>query len=256
MKKLHLILFGKSAGEYNHWSGARYFINYRVSYYNYKEYIIDYFKSIGYDVQIYYYTNSNGRLHEKSLESLYSPISHKYNCELRDIGDFCHYTKACELRNLKLQKAIDVCLNFNKNKNVSPEDMVFITRFDLQFKIPFEKYDFNYQKINLHTRLEHEEVICDNMYFFNYKYLFPFNNMVKSNLRISAHCWEQQIRDTGPIHFCYPENGKRIEYLNTYGIVRVPCVDKKGNIITWKNKDDAIHMTNKRLDYKKEEKKR
>ena len=65
--KLAVLFFGLSKCHYHHHSHNIHFIDYEKSYENYKEFIFNYFKSKGYEIDVYFTTN---RLDEEDTKSI------------------------------------------------------------------------------------------------------------------------------------------------------------------------------------------
>ena len=171
--KLAILFFGISKmEEYNHpWNGETYSIDYAKSYENYKTFIFDYFKGLGYDIDVYFTTNVLDNKSKKELCETYKPI--KYN--------FIESKERITGRNGKLNNVIDLCLESGFTYN-----LILITRFDLLFQKKFGKSNIDFDKFNIVSKLEKQHLICDNFYLFPYKYLKPFSNIVKKNLKIHS----------------------------------------------------------------------
>jgi len=137
-----------------HWTGNKY---YEKSYENYKQFIFDYFESIGYDIDIYFTTNILNDENKKNISEKYKPI--KYNF-------IQNKTDNIKSRNEKLDNVIDLCLN-----NGFIYDLILITRFDLLFQKKFHESNINFDKFNIVSILERPDLICDNFYLFPYKYI-------------------------------------------------------------------------------------
>jgi len=172
--KLAVLLFGISKiKKYNHWTENKYYVDYEKSYENYKQFIFDYFESIGYDIDIYFTTNILHDENKKNICEKYKPI--KYNF-------IQNKTDNIKSRNEKLDNVIDLCLN-----NGFIYDLILITRFDLLFQKKFDESNINFDKFNIVSILERPDLICDNFYLFPYKYIQIFSNIVKQNLNIPFH---------------------------------------------------------------------
>tara|TARA_B100001059_G_C17818923_1_gene577010 strand:- start:1333 stop:2115 length:783 start_codon:yes stop_codon:yes gene_type:complete len=166
-KKIAIILFGISyLNKYEHWNNNdNYIIDYRKSLENYREYILDYFKNLGYDIDIYICTNLLDDNMKNNILNDYKPKSYKF---------IKNYNNIYASSNIKLKESIKLCLDSNIKY-----DNCLITRFDLLFK---EKLtNINYNKINIISELSKEEgyTICDNFYFIPFKYLKQFNDIIK-----------------------------------------------------------------------------
>ena len=200
-KKLALILFGLSYGVRDHWHKRRYFIDYKVSYPNYKKFIFEYFESLGYEIDVFFCTNNDIPEEEKNkLIDLYKPV------------DYCF---SSGWKNDKIYNAVNCCMKSGKEY-----DHYLITRFDMEFKIPFNECNFDFNKFNMVSVLEKPEFLCDNFYFMN-KELFPkFKQVLGNNLRGNHHKLGPQFEKViGEINFVKNEK-TRIPLLTFYKIVR------------------------------------
>ena len=205
--KLGLLFFGLSKCNYKHRDfKEKIIIDYEKSYENYKKFIFDYFKNKGYDIDVYFTTNILQNNDKKDLIEKYNPIN-------------CNFIKSAETprksRNIKLDNVIDLCLYSNIKY-----DLILITRFDLLFKIDFDKSNIIFDKFNLVSILERPRLICDNFYLFPYKYLKLFSDIVKSNLnncfhRIQKDLYEKFNKDC--INYILSEN-RRVSKLSFYKI--------------------------------------
>jgi hypothetical protein len=207
--KLALLLFGMSKCEYIHWSNEKkLFIDFEKSYENYKEFIFDFFKKKGYDIDVYFATNILDNNDKIKLCKTYKPINYTFvkNGKNKTIS-----------RNKKLQSVINLCLKSQKNY-----DLVLITRFDLLFKKDFDKSNIKLDKFNLVSILQKSYQICDNFYLFPYKYLKNFSYVVTKNIDKSHHYIQKDIENFlgGPnINFILNEHCY-IAKLTFYEIVR------------------------------------
>lgn len=173
--KLALLFFGMSVNpEYRHWRIKKNIdVHWRNSYSNYKEFIFDFFEKKGYDIDVYFTTNTLNDKDKTELCKTYNPIK----CDFIDN----HENKTIS-RNNKMKKVVDLCLSTNINY-----DLVLITRFDLLFQKKFHESNIKFDKFNLVSILERPHLICDNFYLFPYKYLNAFSNMVNRNQLIEFH---------------------------------------------------------------------
>ena len=219
-KTMALLLFGVSYRKIIHHRGKIHFTNYEKSLENYKQFIFNYFKKLGYKIDIYISTNQYEDKNEFiNFLNTYRPI--KYTT-LPDAKPTKNNSKVNILsRNEKINSVIDICLNENKNY-----DLTLITRFDLLFKKRFETLNFDLNKINISSILEKRDMICDNFYLFDYKYLRKFSEMVQQNIEKSFHIIEPEILKIAPIHFFNNENCF-CEQLTFYKINHITYAEKK-----------------------------
>lgn len=150
-KKIAILLFGFSKMDASI-TGKK--TDYEKSYENYNEFIFNYFKEIGYDIDVYYVTNKLSMEDELILRNKYNPVKYMY-------------TKYG--RNVKLLNCCKLCLDSKIKYN-----LVLVTRFDLIFKKKFNESNIDFNKFNLVSILEKPHLICDNFYLMPYKYLNSF----------------------------------------------------------------------------------
>jgi hypothetical protein len=208
--KLAILLFGISKCEYDYGENNYYLVDYNNSYENYKKYIFDYFKDKGYDIDIYFTTNSLDDKDKKEICDKYNPVK-------------CNFIKNQKnrfvSRNLKIVDVIDLCI---ESGNIY--DLILITRFDLLFQKNFDESNIQYDKFNLVSVLETPNLLCDNFYLFPYKYLHTFSDICKNNLNNNFHFIQSELYQkigTDSVHYILNENTS-INYLTFYKIVRTP----------------------------------
>lgn len=208
--KLAVLLFGLSKCEYTHWVNKKYVIDYEKSYENYKEFIFDYFSKKGYDIDVYFTTNTLEDKDKKEICEKYKPICCSF-MENTNTGNININ------RNKRFNEVIDLCLTSGIHY-----DLVLITRFDLLFQKDFAKSNIQLDKFNLVSILEKPNGICDNFYLLPYPYLQPFSTIVKRNLNNSLHWIQEELYDALNItSFNYILNEHcSIRYLSFYKIVR------------------------------------
>ena len=162
----------------------KYFIDYEKSYENYQRYIFDYFRSKGYDIDVYFSTNV---LYDKDRIKLcekYKPVK----CNFIENIPVINSKDNNYSRNIKIDNVIDLCL-----ESGITYDLVLITRFDLLFKKDFNESNIQLDKFNLVSILEEPDLICDNFYLFPYKYLGKFSIICKNNLNKSFHNIQNEL---------------------------------------------------------------
>lgn len=220
--KLAVLLFGISLNDnYRNWlrrrkrEGIRQFnVDYRKSLDNYKEYIFDYFKKKGYEIDIFFSTNifaNNDDCNE--LIQTFNPVGFSF---VRGSVD------RVNARHTKIKSVIELCLN-SKNEY----DHILITRFDLLFKKDFDSVNIDMDKFNTVTILEKPSCICDNFYILPYKFLEKFNDIVKKvknghlykNL-LDREIGKDNINYIDPFDKSTPKPQRHIENITFYKIVR------------------------------------
>ena len=170
MKRIAIIFFGISYNPkikhwYKNWS---YSINYADSLDNYKEYIFNYFTSLGYEIDIFFATNNSCK--ETQILNDLKPKSYIFcenlQCRFKSVQD-------------KIVKGIELCINYSK-ENMITYDTVLITRFDLHFKKSFFDSNIILDQVNLVSILEKSHLVCDNLYIFPFEHINKFLQIFKS----------------------------------------------------------------------------
>ena len=134
--KLAVLFFGMSKAEYdNYWYNKRYLIDYEKSYENYKQYIFEFFKRKGYDIDVYFTTNALNDADRSEICKKYNPV----HCNF--IHNHPHHIIG---RNSKIINVMDLCL-----ESGNAYDLVLITRFDLLFQKDFNKSNIHFDKFNM-----------------------------------------------------------------------------------------------------------
>ena len=208
--KLAVLLSGMSKMEnYTHHHGNRKVtIDYEKSYENYEEYIFNYFKNIGYDIDIYFTTNMLDDQNKKKIYGKYKPVKCNFIENKKNV---------IISKNEKLADVINLCLDSNITY-----DLILITRFDLLFQKKFDESNINFNKINIVSILEQPHLICDNFYLFPYECLKEFSDIVKENLNNSLHWLQGPLYrkfGTESVNYILNENSS-IPGLSFYKIVR------------------------------------
>ena len=156
----------------------KYCVDFRKSYDNYQEYIFQYLKNMGYDIDVYICTNTFLDKDEdikKELIEKYKPVKSIYL-------ENTYKSRVHIAKNKKLLSVIETCL-----ENGTEYDIVVITRFDLMFKINFEKSNIDLNKFNFVSLLEKDHLVCDNLYILPYTYLDDLMEIVKNKIKKSNH---------------------------------------------------------------------
>lgn len=79
-------------------------------------------------------------------------------------------------------------------------DIIFATRYDLLFQVPFSDVRIDTSTMNIVTRLR-DGLICDNVYVFPSSKLRSFQAFVE-HTHLQSHYWERNlVRIFGDIHF-------------------------------------------------------
>ena len=207
--KLAVLFFGMTKAEYdNYWYNTRYLIDYEKSYENYQQYIFEFFKSKGYDIDVYFTTNALNDADRMEICKKYNPVHCIFieNHPDHIIG-----------RNSKIIIAMELCL-----QSGNEYDLVLITRFDLLFQKDFNESNIQFDKFNMVSLLEKPNLICDNFYLFPYKYLKPFSDVAKNNFTCRFHDMKDELYEKiggDSVNYILNENCC-VEELSFYKIVR------------------------------------
>ena len=208
--KLAVLLSGMSKMEnYIHHKGNRKVtIDYEKSCENYEQYIFNYFKNIGYDIDVYFTTNMLDDQNKKKICEKYKPVK----CNFME-----NKQKKIISKNEKLVDVLNLCLDSNITY-----DLILITRFDLLFQKKFGESNINFNKINIVSALKQPQLICDNFYLFPYRYLKEFSDIIKENLNNPLHLLQEPLYrkfGTETVNYILNEN-VRVGDLSFYKIVR------------------------------------
>ena len=137
MSKIALLLFGISyLDNYQHWHPNKliYNIDWKYSFENYQNFIIQYFQKKEYQVDIFLVSNKIDVLEQKKLLEAYKPIKYDFIENKENIWSS---------RNRKVDRVIDLCLESNINYKSG-------TTLSLsKARINFYKNFFSQKRINL-----------------------------------------------------------------------------------------------------------
>ncbi len=212
--KLALLLFGVSLEINRHWQyGTLYSVDYNNSYNNYQKYIFEYFKSRGYDIDVYITTNSFSEdkdIHEFTEKYKFVKCSFINNYE--DCGDIILS------RNKMLGSVIDLCVSEGREY-----DLVLITRFDLLFQRDFANSNIDFDKINIVSILDKSNLICDNFYLFPHKYLADFQKVIRKCANINRRNIKNDLEKITSINYILNEK-RNITELSFYKIIRTSYI--------------------------------
>lgn len=217
--RLSLILFGISHkfGYYNNVVQKSQIIDYKKSVNNYKKYIFEHFRNLGYDIDVFFATNMINNDMQNELINIYKPIRYEFIKE-------DNLENKYKSRNTKLQRAIQLCINYS-NETKTKYDLCFVVRFDLLFKASFNDLPIRYEMINLSSKLEiHKkdgklDRIDDNMYILPFHFLVEFNKLVIRSLDKSFHFIIFELQKVGPINYLY-NTRTYVKDIPLYDIVR------------------------------------
>lgn len=158
-KKMIIILCGIHFYEnYIHWTKKKYNIDFRFYIQNIKNKIYNYFNK-DYDIDTLISTNNSQIINQ--LIDIYKPI----NIIITD-----------ENKNIKLIKILELLLKNYANVY----DALIITRFDIYFLKEFINID--YDKLNIISILESDNICDDNFFFVSKKYIITFVTLLINNL--------------------------------------------------------------------------
>lgn len=198
-----ILFFGKHFGENVHWSKNVYQIDWRESLTNYKTMVFDYFQQ-EYEIECYAGTYDTSKL---------SDVITDYNIKGYKLAAPAH------TRHLSRHGCVISAFEalFESDKVY---DMVLLTRFDLKFMVPFSEVEIKPDQINVVSRLEHEHLVCDNLYIFPFSLAKKIYAMfVAHGCKVSYHFLLAHLKRIAQVHFLL-DQGRLVEDLDFYKIVR------------------------------------
>ena len=198
MKKLALLLFGISLyKDRKHWKYHTkvYSIDWRLSYDNYQKYIIDFFRSKGFDIDIYLVSNTLEEADKQELLGKWKPKAYDF----LDVNN--DYTSRFRQRNEKIIRVIELC-----NESLIEYDNILITRFDLKFKIEFDKLPLDYSMFNSAFIIGNTEM-CDNFLFMKPKSLELLYKLTCENMDLIGHRFKKKIEKEESINYLFDIKG-------------------------------------------------
>jgi hypothetical protein len=208
MKKLALCFFGFHYHKYLHWKSKKYIlIDYKKSFQNYQDFIINYFENLGFEIDIFFSTYTSEKLNQLILD--YQPkkfLTFDKIIENKDIS-----------RNTHFRNVLNLVINYQE-ENKFLYDNILITRFDILFKIPFEQVKIDLDKFNLISHLEPFKLIDDNFYLIPQKYLKKI--LYISLYDKSFHFLEKKFKKQFNLNFLKEEGPIGINHLSFYSFIR------------------------------------
>lgn len=141
---------------YRHFSKNYIAIDYIFYYNNIKQKLIDFFNKHG-KVDVYVSTNDSDKLED--IIKLYNAVN---------------FTTKGNTRNEKIIYGLDLI-------NPDDYDFIVITRFDISFVDDFNISYFDFDKVNIISFLESEDLFCDNFYAFSGK---KFKSFYDANMAV------------------------------------------------------------------------
>lgn len=185
-KRLALGLFGIHYLEnYNHiWTGYNVKIDFRKSLDNYKEYIFEYFKDYKIDTFVSTY-------HSEFEDELFSNYQINDHRKL-SIKTFTNNFPIVE-KNGRFEKLLDLIINYQMSHYLS-YDLCLITRFDLFFKLSFDKLNILENKLNYTCNIKYGDnlFIDDNFYIISKNDIY---NLKKLSNHIPENKWYHEINN-------------------------------------------------------------
>ena len=211
--KVALVLFGisykdahKPAGGGRGWLK----VDFRSSVENYGEKLIRFFNISDIITATYDYSQAREpRRHYRELLAAYQPKESSFN-------------RYPSTRDHLLAVGLKSLQHFMR-QNATKYDMVIATRFDLEFRVPFESVTIDRNSMNVVARLN-DGRICDNFYMFPVDHLQRMISFVDRPAHLlphSSHDWEAPLVEIfgRPLHFLTVDS-TWIGGLRFYRIVR------------------------------------
>jgi len=225
MKKLALLLFGLSLYKNRNHVDYRtkiYSIDWRMSYDNYQEYIIEFFKSKGFEIDIYLVSNKLQEQDKQELLDKWKPKAYDFLDVNNDPS--CRFKQ----RNEKIVRVIELC-----KESLVLYDNILITRFDLKFKIKFDKLPLDYNKFNSAFYIT-SNYMCDNFLFMTPKSLEVFYRNTIENMDLMGHSLKKYIEKEEPINYLFNMTKKTsLSYKIFYDMIKLHNYPKR-NLKNWK----------------------
>lgn len=219
MKHIALILFGLSyfSSYRNPSSKEKFVIDFRNSVENYNKYIFDYYKKKGFEIDVFIATNNHSNKSiKKKLLDIYQPKKYLFI-------DDNPKDNFRQKRNKKVQHGLDLCIKYANETNVK-YDFVLLTRFDLNFKLSFDKININYNTINNSSRLnlskKGEERIDDNFYIIPYTFIKSFKKIVDKTINRSSHLMIDEVEKLCKVNFFFTDKRLLVRTIPLFDIIR------------------------------------
>ncbi len=234
-KKLAIGLFGIHYNEsYFHFHGRYNKIDFRDSLQNYKEYIINYYSKLGYEIDFFISS------YESDMQNI---LLNSYPAKK---FLFTKYTKnkidSYIPRNKRISELMNMILDYQTENNIN-YDLFIITRFDLKFKIPLI---FTPDKVIIAFWLLNNKTSDDNIYIFEQKYLLQMKKLFDETLKIISHytsyTWNKYIGldNLSTLH----KNKFNVEVNSVFRIVRNLGIMKKPSYFYVQNKNSNKFQNN------------
>lgn len=235
MKKIALLFFGFSYTDNNSDIDHYYNIDFRDSVNNYNKYILNHYKQLNYEIDIFFSTYDHK--YRNLLIDTYKPKDHHFEDK--------YIINSRISRNTHFLKAMDLCYNYSLNNDID-YDYVIITRFDLLFQISFDKVLIDYNKMNIVSILEKRSLICDNLYIFPFDKINEFIITIRENINVQSHNYENIIIPIfGEINFFSNQDPILVENLSFYKINRISEYKKIKNKKYINNTENIEFILNK-----------
>ncbi|GAB5366669.1 hypothetical protein AAMO2058_001163400 [Amorphochlora amoebiformis] len=215
-RSIALLLTGISHENHlEHYPGVYFQVDFRASLCNYKYRLLDYLRNSGFvDVDIFVSTNESPVRDE--VIDIYKVKPGNAYFERRP-NTFMDGGEILNLEKNKLLKGIELILHSSKTY-----DQVMITRFDLEFMVPFDEVTVAWDRINL-VSMVGVRMVDDNFYLLPYKLLDSFYKMYSRfndrGSRGKAHNILERLRKISPLNFLLDE-GVAVSFLSFFKIVR------------------------------------
>ncbi len=234
-KKMAVGFFGIHYNEsYFHFHGRHNKIDFRDSVENYKEYIIDYYTNLGYEID--FFISSYESQIQNLLLKQYPPKNFKFTKFQK------HKTGSDKPRNKRVSEVMNLIHNYQKEKNFN-YDLFLITRFDLKFKIPLK---FNPNKVNIAYWLIGDKASDDNIYIFEQKYFTKMKLLFDETLPIISHytkfTWDKYIglNNLDTLH----KDKFHVETNGVFRIIRNLGIQQKPKYLYVQNKNSNKFQNN------------
>ena len=235
--KLALLLTGIHYKEYyNHFRNGKINIDFRFYINNIKSKLIDHLAQL-YNIDIFICSNKS--IITDELVAKYNPVSYSFIDDNRN-------TKILNVYNLLNDYIINKKVNYN---------IIAFTRFDICFMKDFTNIDYN--KLNLVSILENNNLTDDNFHLYPIKYYYSFYNIINKELPMNInnvlifHSLLDKFRERFEINYLCNENTCvpnlsffKLHYFNIYKVFNISQYKFINNLPYYSINNDAKLVVN------------
>ncbi|GAB5370718.1 hypothetical protein AAMO2058_001517100 [Amorphochlora amoebiformis] len=228
-KSLAVLLVGKSfESEYPHFTGFHFEVDYRANQCNLKRRVLDYFKRRGFhDVDFFLVTNDSPMREDMKKAFNCQPTSCVFETSPGPNTKFVE-KEGSDARLQYNEQILGTEMIMNSTKEYT---QVVMSRFDLEFQIPFDNLTIDWSKVNLISHFWVDDIVDDNFYIVPGHMLPNFLDALKkrkfdSYLPPHDIAW---LRPMGELNFLKDERAD-MPRLTSIDVIR-RCKSTDGHII-------------------------